>query len=60
MELTWESIYVKLSMLKTVITSENDCGRTPEGVFFMLPLNRTAPNTTGAVFVFRDKKEVID
>jgi len=43
-------------MLKTVITSENDSGRTPRGVFFMLPPQRTAPNAMGAVFVFRDKK----
>ena len=40
-------------MLKTVITSENDCGRTPGGVFFHIPAGKTAPKTTGAVFVFR-------
>jgi len=47
-------------MLKTVIKSENDSGKTPEGVFFHAPAARTAPRKTGAVFVFRDKKEVTD
>ena len=34
MELTWESIYVKIIMLKTVITNENGYGGTLKGVLF--------------------------
>ena len=63
LELTRESIYVRLSMLKTVIKSENDSGRTPMGVFFHAPAAKDSAWKSGAVFVFQDEqdnKEVID
>ena len=61
LELTRESIYVRLSMLKTVITSENDSGRTPKGVFFHAPAVKGQRPVGWALFsFFGTKKEVID
>jgi hypothetical protein len=37
LELTWESIYVKIIMLKTVIKNENGYGGALEGVPFLSP-----------------------
>ena len=47
MELTWESIYVKIIMLKTVITNENGYGGTLKGVLFSsLHSSQAASNTS--------------
>lgn len=50
--LTRDSIYVRLSTLKTVITSENDCGRTPGGVFFHAPAEKDSSQNNGRCFRF--------
>jgi len=56
MELTREFIYVKIIMLKTVITNENGYGGTLEGVpFSFLHSSQTASKRLDAVFVFRKK-----
>jgi len=48
-------------MLKTVITSENDSGRTPRGVFFHAPAVKGQRPVGWALFsFFGTKKEVID
>ena len=56
LELTRESIYVRLSMLKTVIKSENDSGRTPMGVFFHAPAAKDSAQRLWALFSFSETK----
>lgn len=56
LELTQDSIYVTLSMLKTVITSENDSGRTPMGVFFHAPAAKDSAQRYGRCFRFPGQK----
>jgi len=61
MELTRESICVKIIMLKTVITNENGYGGTLEGVpFSSLHSSQPASERLDAGFVFHyEQKEVI-
>ncbi len=56
--MTWESIYVKIIMLKTVIKNENGYGGALEGVpFLSLHSSQTASERLDAVFVFQRKNE---
>ncbi len=57
--MTWESIYVKIIMLKTVITKENGYGGTLRGVLFSSLHSNQAASESGAPLSFsaENKKE---
>jgi hypothetical protein len=57
MELTWESIYVKIIMLKTVITNENGYGGTLRGVLFSSLHSSQAASESWAPFSFSTEQQ---